>query len=129
MKTIQLSLKKNWFEMTASEVKKEDYRDITPYWCCRFLLWDDKAQSKYKWYEKLCSGEHSSEQIIIKYIEKGFITFKSFNQNRMTLGYPSANKSSRILNIQHEGIEVRTGNPEWGAKPDKIYFVIKHGKL
>lgn len=25
------------------------------------------------------------------------------------------------------GIEIRTGNPEWGAEPGKLYFVIKHG--
>ena len=31
MKNLQLSLKRNWFEMTKSGVKTEDYREITPY--------------------------------------------------------------------------------------------------
>ena len=35
---------------------------------------------------------------------------------------------NRIIKYKHEGIEIRTGNPNWGAEPDKLYFVIKHGK-
>ena len=37
--------------------------------------------------------------------------------------------TSKILKLKHEGIEIRTGNPDWGAEPGKIYFVIKHGEL
>ena len=48
--------------------------------------------------------------------------------NTMTLGYPSKNDTERILKFEHAGIEIREGNPEWGAEPKKIYFVIKHGK-
>lgn len=43
----------------------------------------------------------------------------------------TASKPRRILiTSQHtcdKGIEIRTGNPEWGAEPNKVYFVIKHG--
>ncbi len=52
---------------------------------------------------------------------------KKFNRNTMTLGYPKSTDSSRMLKFKHEGIEIRTGNPEWGAEPGKMYFVIKHG--
>ena len=45
----------------------------------------------------------------------------------MTLGYPKANDNERILKIEHKGIVVRAGNPEWGAEPNKLYFVIMHG--
>jgi len=47
----------------------------------------------------------------------------------MTLGYPKSNDTERILKLEHKGIEIRTGNPDWGAEPDKLYFVIKHGKI
>ncbi len=37
MKILRLSLKKQWFEMTKSGTKKEDYREITPYWIKRLV--------------------------------------------------------------------------------------------
>lgn len=46
----------------------------------------------------------------------------------MTLGCPKSTDKSRIKEFEHKGIEIRTGNPEWGAEPGKIYFVILHGK-
>lgn len=46
----------------------------------------------------------------------------------MTLGYPKSTDTERIIKFEHAGIEIRTGNPEWGAEPGKLYFVIKHGK-
>ena len=46
----------------------------------------------------------------------------------MTLGYPKGTDTERIVEFEHAGIEIRTGNPDWGAEPNKLYFVIKHGK-
>jgi hypothetical protein len=40
MKTLNITLKKKWFDMIASGEKKEEYREIKPYWqsrlCCGF---------------------------------------------------------------------------------------------
>lgn len=47
----------------------------------------------------------------------------------MALGYPKSTDTERILKLDHEGIEIRTGNPDWGAVPNRLYFVIKHGKV
>ena len=47
----------------------------------------------------------------------------------MTLGYPKSTDTGRILKLYHKGIEIREGDPEWGAEPGKLYFVIKHGKI
>jgi hypothetical protein len=57
------------------------------------------------------------------------LCFKSFDQNVLTLGYPRANDKERILVLEHKRIEVRTGNPEWGAEPGKLYFVVVHGDI
>ena len=46
----------------------------------------------------------------------------------MTLSYPKSGDKDRIIKFKHDGIEIRTGNPEWGAEPNKLYFVIKHGE-
>ncbi len=66
----------------------------------------------------------------VKNTETGYNDeFKKFTTNTMTLGYPKSTDTDRILKFEHAGIEIRTGNPEWGAEPNKLYFVIKHGEL
>ncbi len=34
---LQLLLKKQWFDLTKSGIKTEDYREITPYWVKRII--------------------------------------------------------------------------------------------
>jgi hypothetical protein len=127
---LQLSLKTRWFEMTASGVKTEDYRELTPYWCSRLLLFRGKSKPQ-KWWEY---EMHDTLQL---YGDLGFIghslkfgnfTFKPFTTNTMILGYPKSTDTARIRRYKHAGIEIREGNPEFGAEPGKIYFVIKHGE-
>jgi len=129
---LQLSLKTKWFEMTKAGIKTEDYREITPYWCNRFLLYNGKVLSKEEWRVfLLTSGPVFLSKIIDKEISSHSykITTKSFDFNIMTLGYPLKTDTARILKFKHEGIEIRQGNPEWGAEKGKLYFVIKHGNF
>lgn len=100
--SLRLSLKTKWFEMTKAGIKTEDYREINEYWQKRLFTKD--------------SIEH-------------MLDFKRFDCNVMTLGYPKNGDTERILKLEHKGIEIRTGNPEWGAEPNKLYFVILHGKI
>lgn len=130
MNNLQLSLKKNWFEMTKSGIKTEDYRSITPYWCNRLLLFKGLSKSKEFWDNEFFKVECAKpEDLILKYIKRGIVIFKPFDYNIMTLGYPSKYDTSRIIKLEHKGIEIRTGNPEWGAELNKLYFVIKHGDI
>jgi len=127
---LQLSLKKNWYDLTKSGIKREDYREITPYWCNRLLLHEGQTKPK-KFWEFCYFG---------MFVEGAFKTFYDcpiihkitpidFTHNTMTLGYPKSGDTERILKLEHKGIEIRTGNPEWGAEPNKLYFVIKHGEI
>ena len=126
MKNLQLSLIKKWFEMTKSGEKTEDYREITPYFCNRFLLFNNESKSKKWWQEEYFKYGTTEERI--ENIEL-FCSFKHYHSNIMTLGYPKKTDAERILTLEHKGIETRTGNPEWGAEPNVIYFVIKHGLI
>jgi hypothetical protein len=110
-KNLQLSLKIKWFEMTKAGIKTEDYREITPYWIKRLCFKPDMG----------CVSDFPIERRF------GVLVLKQFSQNTMTLGYPKSTDTDRILILEHKGIEIRTGNPEWGAEPNKLYFVIKHG--
>jgi len=122
---LQLSLKQKWFEMTASGEKPEDYREITPYWCARLLLYDNNRRSQAFWrtYLHACNLQLASPNDITN-----GVSLRQFKTNTLTLGYPKATDTDKILKYKHAGIEIRTGNPEWGAEKDKLYFVIKHGK-
>jgi len=126
---LQLSLIERWFKMTEALIKKEDYRNITPYFCNKFLLFNEVKKSKKWWSEHFffIDGRPCDELEIVENI-KLFCTFKPFTTNTMTLGYPKSTDTSRIIKLEHAGIEIRTGNPYWGAEPNKLYFVIKHGK-
>jgi len=115
---LQLSLKRQWFEMTAAGIKTEDYREITQYWWKRLVQCGEC-------YRNLSD---SLDDILAPVEEWKMIMSKQFTTNIMTLGYPSKNDTSRIIRFEHAGIEIRTGNPEWGAEEGKLYFVIKHGK-
>lgn len=105
--------------MTKPEIKKEDYREVTPYWAKRLAgSWEWVGQNKGL-FPKLENSFMSDYKIS---------SFKNFEYNIMTLGYPKSGDTERILRFDHAGIEIRTGKPEWGAEPEKLYFVIKHGK-
>lgn len=122
MKNLQLSLKTKWFEMTKNGVKKEDYRLINHYWIKRLMT---------KKYNSVYPIESEAIDGVLKHIDPNYLVknhSKKFDQNLMTLGYPKKGDLERTLILEHEGIEIRTGNPEWGAEPNKLYFVIKHGK-
>jgi len=130
MKNLQLSLKTKWFELTKAGIKKEDYREINPYWCARLLSWNGSRKSSKIWVDILADFIGlSNEQAILKYINDGGVQFIKFDQNTMTLGYPKSTDVSRILKLEHKGIEIGHGKEEWGAEPSKLYFIIKHGEV
>ena len=111
---LQLSLKTKWFEMTKAGIKTEDYRELNDYWFKRLASLD------YRQYWDL--------DAFIKYANTHpYNCYKDFKTNTMTLGYPKSGDKERILSLEHKGIEIRTGKPEWGAEPNKLYFVIMHG--
>jgi hypothetical protein len=120
---LQLSLKTKWFEMTKAGIKKEDYREINEYWVKRLFRYVDKKELP-----DIIKGLKEGRSI--EWVGLFHLHFlKQFKLNVMTLGYPKSEDTERILKLQHKGIEIRTGNPEWGAEPEKLYFVIKHGKI
>ena len=101
MKTLTLSLKKQWFDMIKSGEKKEEYREIKPHYEKRFL-------------------EPISSRLFIN----GDTGVKPFDRLVFTLGYPKAGDTERRLTFKNPKIRIGTGNPEWGAEPGKNYFVI-----
>jgi len=134
MKELKLPLIKKWFDLTKSGVKTEDYREITPYWCVRFLgqsqaFWEGYLGRYVNKGDKMIHEYSFKDQSSIDFIISKCNGFKKFDINTMTHAYPKSTNTDKIVKLEHEGIEIRTGNPEWGAEPGKVYFVIKHGKI
>lgn len=109
MKTLTLSLKKKWFDMIKSGVKKEEYREIKS----KYL---DMFCNKIKVHEPNKYNEFSVGYKLRWNIEYDKLVF--------TLGYPKSDDAERRLVFKNPRIRIDTGNPEWGAEPGKQYFVI-----
>lgn len=90
MKTLTLSLKKQWFDMIKSGEKKEEYREFNEFWIKR-LTWTNR-----------CSKEQRDPF-------NGTILFDSLV---FTLGYPKADDTERRLTFKNPKIRISTGKPE-----------------
>lgn len=120
MKDLQLPLIKKWFDLTKAGIKTEDYREINSRYKSRFLILNGEKKSMEYW--KYMEVDELSRMVFN-------ITFQLFSSNIMTLGYPKKGDPERTIQLEHKGISIDYGNPEWGAEPGKLYFVIKHGKI
>lgn len=102
-KPLILPIKKEWFDMILSGEKKEEYRDIKPYY-------DTRLQRHFECVRKgseLLSKE-PEQQLSAK-----FITFRN--------GY--SKKSPSLL--AECALRIGTGKPEWGAEKDKLYYILE----
>ena len=68
MKVLHLTLKKKWFDMILSGEKKEEYREIKPYWIKRLTGKCHDVISFTNGYSK----NAPNFRIELKYIVKGF---------------------------------------------------------
>lgn len=116
MKTLTLSLKKKWFDMIASGEKKEEYREIRPYWIKRLLRCGF-----------LCNGNCVfTGEIVCPACRH--LAYANYDAVTFTLGYPRADDTSRRMTFAVEDICFGGGKTEWGAENGKTYFVIKLGR-
>lgn len=128
MKDLRLSLKKQWFDVSSPEGKTEDYREINAYWCKRLLSHESCKLTVEEIVRFINNYKHYGYVDVSAIFTYHDLDFKSFDTNTMTLGYPKAGDHTKHKVFAHAGIDIRTGRPEWGAEPNKLYFVIKHGE-
>lgn len=116
MRTLTLPLKKKWFDMIASGEKKEEYREISPYWIKRLLRCGF-----------LCNGKCILMGEIVCPACR-YLKYTSFDTAVFTLGYPKKDDMTRRIAFKIEDIEISEGKEEWGAEAGTVYFVIKLGE-
>lgn len=116
MRTLTLSLKKKWFDMIASGVKKEEYREISPYWIKRLLQCGS-----------LCNGKSILMGKIVCPACR-HLAYANYDAVTFTLGYPRADDTSRRMTFALKDICFGEGKTDWGAEEGTQYFVIKLGE-
>lgn len=118
MKTLHLSLKKEFYNLIESGVKTEEYREIKPYWVQRLTRYgNDELLGKF--YAEFMS---SSPEVLKYNIAQGLMCFADYTHVKFSYGY-----TKRTMTFEIESITIGKGKPEWGA-PTEDVFVIKIGK-
>ena len=114
--TLTLPLKRKWFEMIKAGEKKEEYREIKPYYEKRLVNY----KKVVKHYQSLAIQKYvfNCQLDICRDFPRGFDTLI------FTLGYPKADDTERRIIFKNPKIRIGEGKPEWGAEPEKLYFVI-----
>lgn len=121
MKTLHLPLRAEWYDMIASGEKREEYREIKPYWEKRLL--DYKGLSDYyqkNLYELRIKRLFFPHRQVIENICSAFP--RGFTHVRFRRGY-----TSTTMLFKCEGITIGKGNPDWGAPKEEV-FIIKLGE-
>lgn len=103
---LTLPIKKKWFDMIKSGEKKEEYREIKPYWSTRFnneviLLASELTKKELE------------ELFINEEVQCTYVIFR----NGYSKNSPQIKCKVKIL--------VGYGKEEWGAEPNKLYYVLK----
>ena len=100
MKTLYLPLKKQWYEMIERGEKREEYREMKPYWQKRLI----ETRKTYPQSPVSCDSLKRIDAVCLSY---------GYTKRRMT--------------FECAGITIGRGRPEWGAPKDEV-FVIKLGR-
>lgn len=115
-----LPIKKKWFDMILSGEKKEEYREIKEYYEIRFqnlfgaitihpLYPPDNFLDRSEY--ELLQGEAVPEEIRKDSVQE--IIFRN--------GY---SKDSKAIKARCR-LRTGKGRPEWGAEPDKQYYILE----
>lgn len=107
-RVLQLTLKKDWFDMIASGRKKEEYREVKNYWMIR-LAGVRGCGTSYN-FTILCNRENKCKEFDYVYFKNGY------------------GKNAPDILLECRGITVDQGKRAWGA-PNYRTFVIKMGSI
>lgn len=118
---LTLPVKKKWFDMILSGEKKEEYREIKPYYISRFKNMFNTA-------------EHVPGSSFLEKLENG-------NRYQLSVCFRNGYRKDSPSFIAMCTLSAGTGRKEWGAEEGKRYFVLsvheivrtrkgeRHGKL
>ena len=105
---LTLPIKKKWFDMILSGEKKEEYREIKPYYATRFA--------------NLYKTEGGTNLI------NSFLHFKGLRRKEkpqpIYIMFRNGYSKDSPSFIAKCTLSIGTGKEEWGAEKDKEYFIL-----
>lgn len=94
MNILILHIKKKWFDLILNGEKKEEYREVKPYWSKRLCnSWDANG---VRW-------NHQKDRW----------DYKDFSAIEFRNGY---GKDARRCMVKYNGLDVGAARPEWGGE-------------
>lgn len=126
-KKLTLPLKGEWFDMIKSGIKKEEYREINPYWVIRLFPKSERFYIKECCLDGLSKLSTADARLVLRVNIEGFINnsiVDTFDEIVFTKGYPRKNDQSRRLIFQNPKIRIGYGREEWGADKNRKQFII-----
>ena len=115
-RVLQLTLKKEWYQKIASGEKKEEYREVKPYWAKRISgiwIWKGKKKGMFPDLE----NSFMADWDINKFNKYDAIIFLN--------GYGDV----PTMIVEHDKTEIKQGNERWGALAKQFYFTLKLGNV
>lgn len=108
---LTLPIKKKWYDMILSGQKKEEYREVTPYYTDRFRNLAG------------ISPAHSRQQVenYFRQWPNGGPRFDLILRNGYSYNSPAMLVSGRL--------RIGSGRPEWGAEAGKEYYIFSIEKI
>ena len=106
---LTLPIRRKWFDMILTGEKKEEYREVKPYYTARFRK-----------FLTLCPNmpDETVEKIYRALAGKGGLPYPGGLTLRNGYG---AGDAALIIRGK---LMIRTGRPEWGAEEGKEYYVL-----
>ena len=110
MRTLHLTLKKEWYEKIERGEKLEEYREIKPYWIKRLCFYHKQEGCL----------ENDCKECFNDALCDCCYTCYPFEEVCFHFGY-----TKRTMRFKIESITYGFGRPEWGAPKGKMVFIIK----
>ena len=108
-----LTIKREWLEMIRNGQKKEEYRELSPFYAARFKKF-------LGWYHR-----RSPQEAVEKSFRAAGTRGVSFSGVILRAGYSLSAPATMISGY----ITISTGRPEWGATEGEEYYVLHIEKL
>jgi len=126
MNTLNLTLRKKWFDLIASGEKTEEYREIKPYWIHRLAtfyrwLYPDDINNTF---DEIAKPKHPDTHQSMFNFSGG--KFKHFDTITFRNGYA---KNAPTVIVECKGITIGTCRPEWSDNAQGDHFIISLGKI
>jgi len=126
-KILKLTLKKKWFDLIVFGDKREEYREIKPFFLARLTNIKGMIRSEIK--DEICSflkygfdgiGFPNKEDI-----KKNGIEFTNYDYVEFSNGY---GKNVPTALFSFINVRIGIGNKKWGA-PDYPVFILELGTI